>query len=78
MYRSTLPRCQCANALETEEATTWLAPVPTASAGGTPSKISIGVRMKPPPMPNMPESTPTASPIPSSRNRFSDISAIGR
>ena len=41
-------------------------------------KISRGVRMKPPPMPNMPESRPTASPMPSSMNRFSDISAIGR
>ena len=30
---SMLPRCQWPTALETEAATTWLAPVPTATAG---------------------------------------------
>ena len=35
----------------------------TATAGGMPMKKSSGVRMKPPPTPNMPESSPTIVPI---------------
>ena len=38
--------------------------VATATAGEMPMKISSGVIRKPPPMPNMPEMKPTASPMP--------------
>ena len=41
----------------------WLATLATATAGEMPTKISSGVIRKPPPMPNMPEMKPTASPI---------------
>src|SRR5581483_8125915 len=75
---SMLPRCQWPTALETEAATTWLAPVPTATAGGTPRKISSGVMMKPPPTPNMPDRKPIARPIPNSRNALRESSATGR
>ena len=73
-----LPRCQWPKALETEEAITWLAPVPTAMPGGTPRKISSGVMMNPPPMPNMPDRNPIASPTPSSSRPLRDSSAMGR
>ena len=56
----------------------WLATVATATAGDTPTKISSGVIRKPPPMPNIPEMKPTASPIPSSRKTFTGRSAMGR
>ena len=41
----------------------WLATLATATAGEMPMKISSGVIRKPPPMPNMPEMKPTASPM---------------
>ena len=41
----------------------WLATLATATAGAMPMKISSGVIRKPPPMPNMPEMNPTASPM---------------
>ena len=75
---SMLPRRQWPTALETEAATIWLAPVPTATAEGTPRKISSGVMMKPPPTPNMPDRKPIAKPMPSSRKTLSDSSATGR
>ena len=56
----------------------WLATLATATAGDTPMKISSGVIRKPPPMPNMPEMKPTASPIASTRKMFTGRSAIGR
>ena len=56
----------------------WLATLATATAGETPMKISSGVIRKPPPMPNMPEMKPTASPIPRTRKTFTGRSAIGR
>ena len=40
----------------------WLETVATETAGDTPRKINSGVIRKPPPMPNMPEITPTAKP----------------
>jgi proteasome beta subunit len=52
--------------------------VMTATAEGTPRKISSGVMMKPPPTPNMPDRKPIARPIPASRNTLSDSSATGR
>ena len=69
MCTSMLLRRQWPSALETDAATTWLALVPTATAGGTPRKISSGVRMKPPPTPNMPDRKPIAKPMPSSSRR---------
>ena len=75
---SMLLRRQCPAALDTEAATTWLAPVPTATAGGTPRKISSGVRMNPPPTPNIPDRKPTANPISSSSRTLSESSAMGR
>jgi hypothetical protein len=40
-----------------------LAPVATATEGGTPIRISMGVSRKPPPTPNSPEMKPTPPPI---------------
>ena len=56
----------------------WLDTLATATAGEMPMKISSGVIRKPPPMPNMPEMKPTASPIPSTRKMLTGRSAIGR
>jgi hypothetical protein len=78
IFTSTLPRRQCASTPDTDEATIWFASVPTATAGGTPMKISSGVIRKPPPTPNRPERNPTAPPMPRMRNTFTDISAMGR
>ena len=75
---STLRRRQCASAPDTDAATTWLASVATATAGGTPMKISSGVIRNPPLTPNMPERKPTPPPMPSRIMALSDISAIGR
>ena len=63
---------QWLKAPDTEEATTCAAPVPTAIEGGMPSRISSGVMMKPPPIPNMPDRMPTARPIDSSSSTFID------
>src|SRR6516165_6307267 len=63
---------------EKEEALMWLATVATATAGEMPRKIKSGVIRKPPPMPNMPEMKPTASPIPKMTKTFTGRSAIGR
>src|SRR3979490_2856359 len=41
----------------------WLATEATATAGEMPTKIKSGVIRKPPPMPNMPDTKPTAAPI---------------
>ena len=56
----------------------WVDTVATATAGDTPMKMSSGVIRNPPPMPNMPEMNPTASPIASNRKMFTGRSAIGR
>ncbi len=56
----------------------WLATLATATPGVTPMKIRSGVIRKPPPMPNMPEMNPTASPIPRMRKTLTGRSAIGR
>ena len=56
----------------------WLVTVATATAGETPRKISSGVIRNPPPMPNMPEMKPTASPIARMRKMLTGRSAIGR
>ena len=50
----------------------------TTTAGEMPMKISSGVIRKPPPMPNMPEMKPTASPIPRMRKTSTGRLAIGR
>ena len=50
----------------------------TATAGVIPMKISSGVIRKPPPIPNIPEMKPTASPMARTRKMFTGISAIGR
>ena len=65
-------------ALEVEDAAIWLDTVATATDGRIPMKIRSGVIRKPPPIPNMPEMNPTASPMASSRNMLTGISAIGR
>ena len=41
-------------------------------------KISSGVIRKPPPIPNMPETNPTAAPIARTRKTLTGMSAIGR
>ena len=56
----------------------WLATLATATAGAMPMKISSGVIRKPPPIPNMPEMKPTASPMARTRKMFTGRSAIGR
>ena len=56
----------------------WVVTLATATAGEMPMKISSGVIRKPPPMPNMPEMNPTASPITKMRNTLTGNSAIGR
>jgi hypothetical protein len=50
----------------------------TATAGEMPRKMRSGVIRKPPPMPNMPEMNPTASPMARMTNTLTGRSAIGR
>ena len=56
----------------------WVVTLATATAGVTPTKMSSGVIRKPPPMPNIPEMKPTASPIAKMTNTLTGKSAIGR
>jgi hypothetical protein len=63
---------------ENEEAAMWLATEATATAGEIPMKIRSGVIRKPPPIPNIPETTPTAAPIARTRKMLTGMSAIGR
>ena len=56
----------------------WLATEATATAGVMPTKINSGVIRNPPPMPNMPDTKPTAAPIARMRNTLTGMSAIGR
>jgi hypothetical protein len=56
----------------------WPATEATATAGVMPMKIKSGVSRNPPPMPNMPETNPTAIPIARMRKMFTGISAIGK
>ena len=56
----------------------WLATEATATAGAMPMKINSGVIRKPPPIPNMPETNPTAAPIARTRKTLTGMSAIGR
>jgi hypothetical protein len=43
-----------------------------------PTKNRSGVIRKPPPTPNMPDSTPTIPPIPRRRKALTETSAMGR
>ena len=61
-----------------EEAAMWPVTLATATAGEMPRKISSGVMRNPPPIPNMPEMNPTASPIARMTNTLTGRSAIGR
>ena len=63
---------------DTEAPTSWLAEEATATAGGTPMKISSGVSRNPPPTPNTPDRKPIAAPSPSRTKTSSETSAIGR
>ena len=56
----------------------WLATLATATAGEMPMKMRSGVIRKPPPMPNIPEMNPTASPMPRTRKMSTGRSAMGR
>ena len=76
--KSTVLRLRWTSTAETDEATTWVAPVATAIGGGMPMKNSAGVIRKPPPTPNMPDSSPTIPPMPNSRKALTETSAIGR
>ena len=76
--RSTARRRQYVITPEQDDAAIWLATLATATAGEMPMKISSGVIRKPPPMPNMPEMKPTASPMARTRNILTGMSAIGR
>src|SRR5882724_7604797 len=71
-------RLQYDIAPENDEAAMWLATEATATAGAMPTKINSGVIRKPPPMPNMPDTKPTAAPIARMRKMLTGISAIGR
>ena len=75
---STFLRRQWASTPDTLAATSWLAWVPTATAGGTPMKISSGVIRKPPPTPNNPDRKPTTPPMMRTSSPLTDISAMGR
>ena len=75
---SSARRRQYEIAPENEEAATWLATLATATAGAMPMKISSGVIRNPPPMPNMPEMNPTASPMKRISRTLTGSSAIGR
>ena len=78
MRKSTVRRCQWARKAEKEEPAIWLAAEATATAGGMPMKKRSGVRMKPPPTPNMPESSPTIVPMTSRPRPLTETSAMGR
>ena len=78
ILKSTLSRLQCASTPLTEVATVWLDWVATATAGGTPMKISSGVIRKPPPTPNRPDRNPTPPPRPSNSSTDTESSAIGK
>ena len=78
MRRSTLPRRHWTCSDDTELAITWLAWLATATVGGMPTKISIGVARNPPPTPNMPARSPATPPSPSNTKTLIDCSAIGR
>ena len=56
----------------------WPVTLATATPGEMPRKIKSGVIKNPPPMPNIPEMNPTASPIARITNTFTGMSAIGR
>ena len=56
----------------------WLASLPTATAGGTPLIIKIGVVKNPPPTPNIPDKIPAINPMLSKKKMFCDISAMGK
>ncbi len=78
ILKSTFFLLQCASAPDTDDANTWGASVPTATAGGMPRKIKSGVIKKPPPTPNKPESPPTNMPKSTISSMLTFISAIGR
>jgi len=61
-----------------EDPAMWFASLPTATAGGMPAKIKIGVVKNPPPTPNIPDSIPAINPIVSKKKIFWDVSAIGK
>ena len=56
----------------------WLATEATATAGEMPTKINSGVIRNPPPIPNMPETKPTAAPIARMSRTLTGRSAMGR
>ena len=78
ILKSTVFLRRCASAPENDEATIWFASVATATAGGIPIKKRSGVIKKPPPTPNIPESTPTNPPRPRSKKALTETSAIGK
>ncbi len=78
MRKSTVRRCQWARNAEKDEPAIWLAAEATATAGGMPMKKRSGVRMKPPPTPNIPERRPTMVPMTRSPRPLTDTSAMGR
>jgi hypothetical protein len=61
-----------------EDATTWFAPVATATAGGIPRKKRSGVIRNPPPTPNNPDRSPTSPPSPNRTKALTETSAMGR
>ena len=78
ILKSTVLRRRWASKAENDEPAIWLAAEATATAGGMPMKKRSGVRMKPPPTPNMPESSPTIVPMTRSPRPLTETSAIGR
>ena len=52
--------------------------VATATAGGTPIKINAGVRINPPPMPNIPAKIPDMPPSITSQIILAESSARGK
>ena len=78
ILKSTLPLFQCDNTPETEGATNWFATDATATGGGIPKNIIIGVNKKPPPTPTKPIISPRNVPTPKIAKEWIGCSAIGK
>ena len=78
ILKSTLLLFQWDKTPETEGATNWLATEATATGGGIPKNIMIGVSRKPPPTPTNPIIRPRNAPTPKIANEWIGCSAMGK
>ena len=76
--KSTLALLICAKKPETDAAKIWFASDATATAGGIPIKINMGVIRKPPPTPNIPDKKPTTKPKHINTKKLIGRPAIGK